>query len=122
MSFWDNAVDGFKSGLMGKGPNYVKKERAKRALALRQRLEGRWFTKYREGIGTIELLIDPEGNLTNTYPHLHVIHDERVGEVRFIASTSHGQRVYANTLHGDVSGNEVNAEIERALRELRRHI
>ena len=97
------------------------REQGVREQALRRRLEGRWFTKYREGDGTIELLIDPEGNLTDTYPHLHVIHDERAGEVRFVASTSNRQRVYTSTLPGDVSGNEVNAEIDRALRELRRY-
>lgn len=35
MGLWDNIVDGFKSGMAGKGPNYVKKQRAAQA-----RLEG----------------------------------------------------------------------------------
>lgn len=31
MGFWDNVADGFKSGMMRKGPNYVAKQRAARA-------------------------------------------------------------------------------------------
>lgn len=31
MSIWDNIVDGFTSGMMRKGPNYVAKQRAARA-------------------------------------------------------------------------------------------
>jgi hypothetical protein len=42
--------------------------------------------------------------------------------VHFVASTRDRRRVYDNTLSGDVSGNEVNAEIDRALAELRRHL
>lgn len=96
-------------------------EQTARELRLRRRLEGRWFSKYREQDGQIHLLIDLDGNLTNTYPHVHVIHDEAVGEVRLVASTRDRRRVFSETLSGDVSGNEVNAAIDRALAELRRH-
>jgi hypothetical protein len=34
MGVWDNIVDGFKSGMMLKGPNYVQNERAKRSREL----------------------------------------------------------------------------------------
>ncbi len=89
---------------------------------LRKRLEGRWSSKYHEEDGKIHLLIDPDGNPTKTYPHVHVIHDERANQVHFVASTGERRRVYSSTLSGDVSGNEVNAEIDKALAELRRHL
>ncbi|SRR6266498_687002 len=89
--------------------------------ALRRRLEGRWYSKYREENGKIHLLIDPDGNPTNTYPHVHVIHDEQQREVRIVASTVNRRHVYDQTLSGEADGNEVNAAIDQALTELRRH-
>lgn len=86
MGFLDNVVDGFQSGLMGKGPNYVKRQRAAQQRALQERLQGRWASKYTVRSGAIELLIDPDGNPTQAYPHVHVIHDEVNGEVRLVAS------------------------------------
>jgi hypothetical protein len=87
----------------------------------RRRLEGRWFNKYIERDGTIELLIDRDGNPTDRYPHVHVIHDEKLFEVRILVSVSPHNHASRQTLPGSASGNEVNAAIDRALAELRRY-
>jgi hypothetical protein len=119
VGLWDNIKDGFKSGQAGKGPNYVRKQREARERAMRARLEGRWFSKYRESDGTIELMVDRDGNPTNTYPHVHVIHDELKGEVRLVLSLSPSNHPKRETLPGTASGNEVNAAIDRFVMELR---
>lgn len=95
-------------------------EQTARELRLKQRLQGRWFSRYRENQGTIELMVDRDGNPTNQYPHVHVIHDEAQGEVRFVLSFSPHNHPMRETLPGTASGNEVNAAIDRMVAELRR--
>jgi hypothetical protein len=87
----------------------------------RERLEGRWYSKYTVSSGAIELMVDRDGNPTNTYPHVHVIHDEAKGEVRFVLSLGPQNHPVRETLPGTASGNEVNAMIDRMVAELRNH-
>lgn len=91
------------------------------AAALRARLEGRWFSKYTVNQGTIELLVDRDGNQTTAYPHVHVIHDEANREVRVLVSLAPGNHPHSEVLPGTASGNEVNAAIDRAIELLRRY-
>lgn len=87
------------------------------------RLEGKWFTKYVETKGgqRIELLIDQNGNPTDRYPHVHVIHDEVLYSVTVQVSVARGRYPHKVILPGSATGNEVNAAIDQALAELRKY-
>lgn len=88
-------------------------------VATQGRLEGRWYSKYRSDDGKIHVLLDKNGNPTNKYPHIHVIHDEYGGEVRVVLSADPSRHPKVEKLPGDASGSQVNAAIERMMSELR---
>jgi len=94
---------------------------AAKKVAAKGRQEGRWYSKYRSDDGTIHVMLDRDGNLTNQYPHVHVIHDEPGSEVRIHVTLGPRRHSDHEVLPGTASGNEVNAAIERALRKLRRY-
>lgn len=73
-----------------------------------------WYSVLRKS-GTIELMIDQNGEFTNRYPHVHVVHDEGMNQIRVVASRSSTDHSPEEVLPGDASGNEVNAAIERAI-------
>jgi hypothetical protein len=79
---------------------------------------GDWYTKYRKKDGTIHIMLDRNGRLTTTYPHVHVIHDEPAAEIRIVLSRGPNDHERAATLPGGSSGNEVNAAVESAFRRL----
>jgi hypothetical protein len=76
-----------------------------------------WYSVMRQD-GTIEMMIGPDGESTNSYPHVHVIHDESTGQIRVVASRSSSDHSAPEVLPYDADGNEVNAAIERAIRLL----
>jgi hypothetical protein len=76
--------------------------------------EKQWYSKYHPKSG-IELLINKLGEPTLTYPHVHVVHDERKNEVRVVLSKGPKNHPEKRVLPGDASGNEVN----EAVNELR---
>jgi hypothetical protein len=76
-----------------------------------------WYSKHHPRSG-VEVMFDKHGRPTIDYPHVHVIHDERKGEIRVVLSlgpTSHPELV---TLPGDASGNEVNRAVETLCRKI----
>lgn len=111
---FDAAVAAFKKRLE------VVRESGKQ-VAKRGPLAGRWHSKYMSKDGSIQVLLDKNGNVTDQYPHVHVIHDEPGSEVRIHVTRSEGRHSDHEVLPGNASGNEVNAAIERALRKLPRH-
>jgi hypothetical protein len=76
-----------------------------------------WYSVMRQS-GVIEMMIGPDGESTNTYPHVHVIHDPHMNQVRVVASRSSHDHSAPEMLTGDASGNEVNAAILRAIQQL----
>ncbi|WP_195210587.1 hypothetical protein [Actinomarinicola tropica] len=80
--------------------------------------KGGWYSKYSSEDGTIHVMIGPDGNITTTYPHVHVIHDERGSEVRVVVSRGPGDHPHTFRLPGTASGNEVDAKIAEAIRLL----
>lgn len=77
-----------------------------------------YYSKYRSDDGKIHVYLDRNGNPTTTYPHLHVIHDERGGEVRIVRSPGDGSHPEKQVLRGNASGNEVNAAVNEMLKRL----
>jgi hypothetical protein len=107
MGFWDGAADSFKSGLMLKGPNYVKKQRAKleglMVVAVRRAYQNNRASaaqvgrnvQYRDGdlevlvkVGynadhdcyVTDIIVKPLGH-GHHGSHQHVIIDERGNEI-----------------------------------------
>jgi hypothetical protein len=111
---FDSAVQAFKKRLEAV-------REAGKQVAKKGRLAGRWYSKYMSSDGSIQILLDKNGNVTDQYPHVHVIHDEPGSEVRIHVTRSEGRHSDHEVLPGNASGNEVNAAIERALRKLRRY-
>jgi len=109
---FDEAVSAFKKRLEAVRASAKK-------VAVQGRLEGRWYSKYRSDDGKIHVLLDKNGNPTNKYPHIHVIHDEYGGEVRVVLSADPSHHPKVEKLPGNASGNQVNAAIERMMSELR---
>lgn len=90
-------------------------------VAARPRITRRgWYSILHQNgtTGTIEMMIGTDGESTNSYPHVHVIHDESKNQIRIVASRSSSDHSPPEFLSGDASGNEVNAAIERAIRLL----
>jgi ABC-type nitrate/sulfonate/bicarbonate transport system substrate-binding protein len=87
------------------------------------RLEGKWASKYVEDARTrkIQLFVDRNGNPTDRYPHVHVIHDEVLYAVTIQVSVACGFYPYKVVLPGSATGNEVNAAIDQALAELSKY-
>jgi len=76
-----------------------------------------WYTVMRS-TGVIEMMVGPDGESTNTYPHVHVIHDSQANQIRVVVSRSSSDHSSPEILPGDAYGNEVNAAILRALQQL----
>lgn len=73
-----------------------------------------WYSVMRQD-GTMEMMIGPDGESTNSYPHVHVIHDDTQQQIRVVASRSPSDHSPPEILPFNTDGNEINAAIERAL-------
>lgn len=127
-NFGDNLRGIWRSIRSGTGGNILDTRRHIKG-AMAQRLvdeqrssrparKGGWYTKYREGDGTIHLMIGKDGNTTESYPHVHIIHDSPGAEVRIVASRGPGDHPFKEVLPGTASGNEVNQAISRMIAKL----
>lgn len=99
----------------GMSPLAIRRE-AKQVAAERPSRRNGWFTRYDHG--TTQVMLDKNGKLTSSYPHVHVIHDEPRNEVRIVLSRSQTDHPEQDRLPGSASGNEVNAAVDRMLRKL----
>jgi hypothetical protein len=72
---------------------------------------GQWSRYNKSGAGEIEVLLGKDGQPTTCHPHIHVVHDEKKGEVRMhVTEGSRGssQLTHRIVLKGNVGGNTVN--------------
>lgn len=88
------------------------------AKAERERLEGRWTSRYRSNTGKIDVLLDKKGNPTTSYPHVHVAYNEQEGKVHVILSLGPRSHPTKEILPGDATGNQVNEAVRRMQRHL----
>lgn len=79
---------------------------------------GGWYSRYSTADGKIHVMLDRNGNQTRSYPHVHVIHDERGDEVRIVLSRGPSDHPDIEVLPATASGNEVDGAIARMLRKL----
>ena len=90
-----------------------RRELARRADVHRQRLEGRWASRFRSDTGKIDVLIDKNGNPTTAYPHVHIVYNTQEDKVRVILSLAPKNHPSEEILPGDADGNRVNEAVRR---------
>ena len=110
--------DGYGPFAIRRAADEIRREREGAGTSYPRARRGGWYAKYRQDDGKIHAMVDRNGNPTTTYPHVHVIHDERGGEVVVVISRGGGVHEERTVLPGDVSGNQVNAVVDRLRRKL----
>ena len=96
------------------GPSAPRTQKALPVTFPKAKTEGEWYSRSnRRGEGEVEVLLDQDGKPTTGYPHVHVIHDEKKGEVRLHNTMAKGVHQDKVVLPGTVTGNQVNAAVDR---------
>lgn len=109
---------GVTAGNIREEADRIRREREARSAPLPRATGSDYYSKYRSDDGKIHVFLDRNGNPTTSYPHVHVIHDERGGEVRIVHSSGDGTHPERTTLPGNASGNQINAAVADMLKRL----
>ena len=77
-----------------------------------------WYSKHSTRTGKTDIMIGKDGDLTEEYPHVHVIHDDDAGWVKVIASRSATDKPFQKLVDAKEGPGAVDQAIEEAQQRL----